>query len=99
MSASGRTGLASSAGYFKEHSALRGRFRSLHRFGIVSAIFFLVLGLGMPPASSTPILRFSSGDKIEVLRPVPPNDPRQWWLEAFRRVRAETERRAASLGP
>jgi ergothioneine biosynthesis protein EgtB len=54
----------------------------------------------MPPASSTPTLRFVSADTIEVLRPpVPPNDPRQYWAEAFRRVRAETERRAEPLGP
>jgi ergothioneine biosynthesis protein EgtB len=56
----------------------------------------------MPPVSSSPLLRRLSGDgKIEALRPAArvPNDPRRGWIDAFHLVRAETERRAAPLGP
>src|SRR5713226_8930927 len=56
----------------------------------------------MPPASSSPVLRRLSADgKIEALRPAAPapNDPRRVWIDAFRLVRAETERRAAPVGP
>lgn len=55
----------------------------------------------MPPASSSPALRRLGGAKIEPLRPAPhaPTDSRRRWIEAFRAVRAETERRAASLRP
>src|SRR5262245_46144397 len=55
----------------------------------------------MPPASSPAVLGRPRGDgKIETLRPLPaPNDPRRVWIDAFRAVRAETERRAAPLSP
>jgi ergothioneine biosynthesis protein EgtB len=51
----------------------------------------------MPPPAASPLVR----------APVPANDPvaegdanpRRFWLEAFRAVRRETERRAARLGP
>src|SRR5215468_7858965 len=54
-------------------------------------------GLGMPPASlPVPRRRRDEGDTTTLSRPAP-NDPRIMWRDAFRTVRAETERRAAPL--
>ena len=54
----------------------------------------------MTPATSSSVLRRSrdEGDAATI-RNAAPNDPRTIWREAFRAVRAETERRAAPLGP
>ena len=54
----------------------------------------------MPPATSSPVLRRSrdEGDTATVPH-APPNDARVIWRAALRAVRAETERRAAPLGP
>jgi ergothioneine biosynthesis protein EgtB len=54
----------------------------------------------MTPATSSSVLRRSrdEGDAATI-RNAAPNDPRTIWREAFRTVRAETERRAAPLGP
>jgi hypothetical protein len=55
-------------------------------------------GMGMPPATSSPVLRRrrDEGDTATVPRAAP-SDPRITWRDAFRAVRAETERRAAPL--
>jgi ergothioneine biosynthesis protein EgtB len=55
----------------------------------------------MPPARSTPVLRcLSDTGKIEAIRPPAALDEaRRVALDDFREVRAETERRAAPLGP
>jgi ergothioneine biosynthesis protein EgtB len=54
----------------------------------------------MPPATSSSALRRSrDGGETATIHPGAPNDPRTIWREAFRVVRAETERRAAPLGP
>jgi ergothioneine biosynthesis protein EgtB len=55
-------------------------------------------GLGMPPATSLPVprRRRDEGDTTTLRRPAP-NDPRIAWRNAFRTVRAESERRAAPL--
>jgi ergothioneine biosynthesis protein EgtB len=54
----------------------------------------------MPPATSSAALRRVRGEgDTETIRPDAPNDPRIVWREAFRAVRAETERRAAPLRP
>src|SRR5262249_46929983 len=52
-------------------------------------------GMGMPPASSSPVLRCcrDEGDTATIPRAAP-TDPRTTWRGAFRAVRAETERRA-----
>jgi ergothioneine biosynthesis protein EgtB len=54
----------------------------------------------MPPTTSSPVLRRvrDEGDTAIVATSAP-NDPRTIWRERFRAVRAETERRAAPLGP
>src|SRR5262245_9654630 len=54
--------------------------------------------MGMPPASSSPVLRCcrDEGDTATIPRAAP-TDPRTTWRDAFRAVRAETERRAAPL--
>ena len=54
----------------------------------------------MPPATSSSVLRRGrdEGDTATIQTGAP-NDPRTIWGEAFRAVRAETERRAAPLGP
>src|ERR671936_294561 len=54
----------------------------------------------MPPVTSSSALRRrrDEGD-TPTLPPAAPNDPRAVWREAFRSVRAETERRAAPLSP
>jgi ergothioneine biosynthesis protein EgtB len=54
----------------------------------------------MPPATSLSSLRRSrdEGDTATIQTSAP-NDPRTIWHEAFGVVRAETERRAAPLGP
>src|SRR5215813_14650306 len=54
--------------------------------------------MGMPPATSSPALRRrrDEGDTATIPRAAP-TDPRIIWREAFRSVRAETERRAAPL--
>src|SRR5262244_2868093 len=55
-------------------------------------------GMGMPPATSSPVLRRrrDEGDTTTIPRAAP-TDPRTTWRDAFRAVRAETERRAAPL--
>src|SRR6516225_1022027 len=55
-------------------------------------------GMGMPPATSSPVLRRrrDEGDTATIPRAAP-TDPRTAWRDAFRAVRAETERRAAPL--
>src|SRR5215472_5960291 len=57
-------------------------------------------GMGMPPATSSPVLRRrrDEGDTATVPRAAP-TDPRTTWRDAFRAVRAETERRSAPLSP
>src|ERR1700758_3003016 len=54
--------------------------------------------MGMPPAPSSPVLRRrrDEGD-TETIPRATPTDPRITWRDAFRAVRAETERRAAPL--
>src|ERR1700716_365927 len=55
-------------------------------------------GLGMPPAPSSPVLRRSRDEApAPTIRPAASSDARMQWCEAFRAVRAETERRAAPL--
>src|SRR5271165_3376084 len=55
----------------------------------------------MPPATSPSSIHhiraraLTSSDPALATR----NDPRSWWVNAFRCVRGETERRAAPLGP
>src|SRR5204862_1997043 len=58
-------------------------------------------GLGMPSAPSSSVVRHLHDGDIATLRTASraPNDPRAIWAKAFRDVRAETERRAAPLGP
>jgi ergothioneine biosynthesis protein EgtB len=63
---------------------------------------FSNLGLGMTPPTSSPVLRrLRPEDPTATLTAPSPNDPRialrETWREAFRAVRAETERRAAPL--
>jgi ergothioneine biosynthesis protein EgtB len=55
-------------------------------------------GQGMPPATSSSVLRHLSdeGDPA-MIRNAAPNDARAMWRERFRAVRAETEQRAAPL--
>src|SRR5712691_3663333 len=57
-------------------------------------------GKGMPPATSSSVLR-RVGDGADTTtttsQTAAPNDPRTFWREAFCRVRAETELRAAPL--
>ena len=55
----------------------------------------------MPPATSSPVVRHWHDADIATLRTANRalNDPRAIWVKAFRAVRAETERRAAPLGP
>jgi len=52
----------------------------------------------MPPATPSPVLRRrrDEGD-TETIPRATPTDPRTTWRDAFRAVRAETERRAAPL--
>jgi len=52
----------------------------------------------MPPPAASP-LRVPDPANDGVAAAGPDNDPRRIWLEAFRAVRSETERRAAPLGP
>src|SRR6187399_411891 len=54
----------------------------------------------MLPATSPSVLRRlrDEGDS-PTIRTASPDDPRTVWLDAFRAVRAETERRAALLSP
>ena len=54
----------------------------------------------MPPATSSSVLRRlrDEGDN-PTIRTASPDDPRSVWRDAFRTVRAETERRAALLSP
>src|SRR5262245_20876778 len=60
--------------------------------------FFSNPGLGMPPATLSPVLRRRRDeDDTTTLSHAAPNDPRTTWRDAFRAVRAETERRAAPL--
>src|SRR6516165_6721236 len=55
-------------------------------------------GMGMPPATSSPVIRRRrvEADTATIPRAAP-TDSRITWRDAFRVVRAETERRAASL--
>jgi ergothioneine biosynthesis protein EgtB len=58
----------------------------------------------MPPATSLSVLRRRDGERhgattSPIGRAPGSNDPRLAWRDAFRAVRAETERRAAPLGP
>src|SRR4029453_13229887 len=55
-------------------------------------------GMGMPPATSSPVLRHrrDDGDTATIPRAAP-TAPRTTWVDAFRAVRAETERRSAPL--
>src|SRR5919201_5013477 len=57
-------------------------------------------GMGMPPATSLPVprRRRDEGD-LATLSHATPNASRLLWLDVFRTVRAETERRAAPLSP
>src|SRR5246127_3296084 len=51
----------------------------------------------MPPALSSSVLGRRAGERRAAgIAPIP-DDPRRIWREAFRAVRAETERRAAYL--
>jgi ergothioneine biosynthesis protein EgtB len=54
----------------------------------------------MPPATSSSVLRRlrDEGDS-PTIQTASPDDPRSVWRDAFRAVRAETERRAALLSP
>ena len=51
-----------------------------------------------PPTLSPVLRRVRHEDSNPTLATSPPSDPRIAWREAFRAVRAETERRAAPLG-
>jgi ergothioneine biosynthesis protein EgtB len=56
----------------------------------------------MPRPAASPLIRLHEpaiGDAAVAEPPAPAGDPRRFWLEAFRAVRAETERRAAPLSP
>jgi ergothioneine biosynthesis protein EgtB len=53
----------------------------------------------MPPAASFPVVHHIHGGNVAAIRGSGTNDPRAIWAHAFRSVRAETERRAAPLGP
>ena len=54
----------------------------------------------MPPTVSSSILRRPRNEgHLAIIRNATPNDPRIVWRDAFRSVRAETERRAARLSP
>jgi ergothioneine biosynthesis protein EgtB len=53
----------------------------------------------MTPASSVIRLLRDEGARAVFLTSVAANDPRTFWHQAYRDVRAETERRAAPLGP
>jgi ergothioneine biosynthesis protein EgtB len=63
-----------------------------------SALFTFLPEFAMPPAaaSSSPLIRDRLQDTVNAARATAA-DPRQFWLAAFRAVRAETERRAAVL--
>src|SRR5215470_12116143 len=55
-------------------------------------------GMGMPPATSSPVLRRRRDEADTATIPrAAPTDSRITWRDAFRAVRAETERRAAFL--
>ncbi len=55
----------------------------------------------MPPATSSPVIRRRQGEPtVHAIGPAAGSpDPRSAWRDAFRAVRAETEARAAPLGP
>src|SRR5262245_40500411 len=57
----------------------------------------------MPPATSSPVVRqLHDGTSVAIQKASvapAPDDARTTWAKAFRAVRAETERRAAPLGP
>jgi len=56
----------------------------------------------MPRPAASPLIRLHEpaiGDAAVAEPPAPAGDPRRFWLDAFRAVRAETERRAAPLSP
>ncbi len=56
-------------------------------------------GLGMPPATSAPVVRLHGDTVVTAMRGAMPDGPRAVWANAFRSVRCETERRAAPLSP
>ena len=59
-------------------------------------------GLGMTPATSSSVLRRLRDEDSPIATSnaaTLPNDPRSFWRENYRAVRAETERRAAPLSP
>jgi ergothioneine biosynthesis protein EgtB len=54
----------------------------------------------MPPATSSPVIRRLGEATVHAIGPAAGTaDPRGAWRDAFRAVRAETEARAAPLGP
>src|ERR1700680_2875985 len=83
---------------------MRRNFRLGRRFIIFSSAVPIPPnpGLGMPPAILSPVIRRDGERQSEPIHPTGlaprSNDPRVWG-EAFRAVRAETERRAAPLSP
>src|SRR5262249_37451441 len=70
--------------------------QSIAQSGLSSPSCFSNPGLGMPPATSLPV-RLRRHDEGGELSCAEANDPRARWHDAFRAVRAETERRAAPL--
>src|SRR5499427_5650253 len=70
--------------------------QSIAQSGFSSPSCFSNPGLGMPPATSLPV-RLRRHDEGGELSRAEANDPRAKWRDAFRAVRAETERRAAPL--
>src|SRR5215813_6303476 len=70
--------------------------QSIAQSGFSSPSCFSNPGLGMPPATSLPV-RLRRHDEGGELSRAEANDPRARWHDAFRAVRAETERRAAPL--
>src|SRR5437016_3525914 len=55
----------------------------------------------MSPATSSPVVRLRDDRRIATIQNATPapSDPRAFWRDTFRAVRAETERRAALLTP
>src|SRR5437764_7691299 len=55
----------------------------------------------MSPATSSPVVRLRDDRRIAIIQNATPapSDPRAFWRDTFRAVRAETERRAALLTP
>ncbi len=53
----------------------------------------------MPPSAASPLIRVPEPARERIGAEGSHGDPRRIWLNAFRGVRSETERRAARLGP